>query len=86
VLEIRLDLVLELFAIDGAPSSPSARWVSALNHEIRDHSVEYDSVVVSALGEGSKVLASLRGMFFVELDDDEALKEVRLSLLKSQIG
>lgn len=44
-----------------------------MDHEIRDHAMEDEAVVVAALGELRKVLACLWRMLFIELDGDEAL-------------
>lgn len=59
VLQRRMNLVFKLLAVDRAASSPSARWVSCLKHEVWDYAVEDDVVVVASLGEGSEVLACL---------------------------
>lgn len=65
VLQVRLDLVLELLAINGTSASSSASRVTALDHEIWDHTVENEAVVVAALSELREVFACLWRMLFV---------------------
>ena len=62
MLQGRGDLVLELLAVDGLAASSSARWITRLDHEVRDDAVEDYAVVVAAAGEGLEVLACLCGV------------------------
>ncbi|TFB00711.1 hypothetical protein CCMA1212_007152 [Trichoderma ghanense] len=73
VLERRVDLVLELVAVDGGAAAAGARRVAALDHEVGDDAVEYRGVVVAALDEGGKVLGRFGGVLCVELEGDVAL-------------
>lgn len=73
VLERRVDLVLELFAKDGAAATAGAGRVAALDHEVGDDAVEDGGVVVAAADEGGEVLAGLGGVGGVEFDGEGAL-------------
>lgn len=73
VLEARVDLVGELFAVDGGAAAAGAGGVAGLDHEVGDDAVDDGRVVVAALGEGDKVCAGLGGVGGVELEDDGAL-------------
>ncbi len=65
--QVRTDFILEIFAVDArAPASGSGR-ISALNHEVVDHAVEADAVVVSFLREAFEVLDGLRRLGVEEL-------------------
>jgi len=59
VFERRVDLVLELLAVDARPTAPGPRRVARLHHEVRDYAVEEQRVVVSPLGERLEILAGL---------------------------
>ncbi len=59
-----VDLVFELFAVDGAAAAAGAGGVAGLEHEVWDYAVEEDVVVVAALGEGGEVFAGLGGVSF----------------------
>lgn len=62
VLQSRVDLVLELLPVDGAPAASRARGVARLDHEVGDDPVEDHVVVVAFAGEAFKVLAGLRDL------------------------
>ena len=74
MLKRRLDLIFELFPVDGATSSPSASRVAGLDHEIGDDTMEDHIIEVATLGKGGEVLAGFRGMVIVEFDRDGTLK------------
>lgn len=59
MLQSWMDLVCELFAVDGAAAAAGAGRVAGLEHEVWDYAVEDYVVVVAALGEGGEVLARL---------------------------
>lgn len=59
MLQRRIDLVFELFAVDGSAAAAGAGGVAGLQHEVWDYAVEDDVVVVAALGEGGEVVAGL---------------------------
>ena len=61
MFEIRVDLVGEFLAEDGAAAAAGAGGVAGLDHEVRDDAVDEDIVVVASGGEGGKVLAGLEG-------------------------
>lgn len=74
MLEGRVDLVGELFAVDAGSSSSRACGVARLDHEVRDDAVEDDVVVVTSLSEGREILTRLGRMLIVELDGDGTLE------------
>ena len=74
VLQGRIDLVLELFAIDGGAAATRAGWVAALNHEVGDDAVEDGLVVVAAANQRGEVFARLGGVAGVELDGESTLR------------
>lgn len=76
MLEGWRDLVLELFAVDGAAAAAGAGGVAALDHEVGDDAVEDGVVEVAAAGERRKVFASLGGVVGVQLDGERALWNV----------
>ncbi len=55
----RVDLVLELFAVDGSPAATGAGRVAGLEHEVGDYAVEEYIIVVAATGKLSEVLTGL---------------------------
>jgi len=59
-LSLPRDLVLELPAPNRSPASSSPRWIPALRHEIFNHSVENQSVVVSFLCQLEEILRRFR--------------------------
>ena len=59
MLETRVDLVLEFFAIDACAAAAGAGGVAGLDHEVRDDAVGEDVVIVAALGESGEVLTGL---------------------------
>ena len=61
MLETRVGLVFEFFAVDRAAPAAGAGRVARLKHEVWDYAVKEDVVVVAALGEGGEVLAGLWG-------------------------
>jgi hypothetical protein len=69
----RIDLVLELVAVDGGAAAAGARGVAALDHEVRDDAVEDCGGEVAAAGEGGEVVAGFGGVGCVELEGDCAL-------------
>lgn len=74
VLERRVNLVGELFAVDGSAAAAGAGRVSALNHEVGDDAVEDGAVVVAAADEGGEVVAGLGGVRCVEFEGEGALE------------
>ncbi|OAQ86149.1 hypothetical protein VFPBJ_00189 [Purpureocillium lilacinum] len=70
VLERRVDLVLELVAVDGGAAAARARRVAALHHEVGDDAVEDGRRVVAAADERGEVVARLGGVRGVELERD----------------
>lgn len=50
MLQARIYLILELFAVDGGATTSRAGGIAGLQHEVWDYAVEDDVVVVSALG------------------------------------
>lgn len=60
MLQSRMNLVLELFAVDRAASATGSSGIASLYHEVRDDAMEDDVVVVASLSESRKVLASLQ--------------------------
>ena len=79
MLQRGTDFVGKLFTIDARTTATSARGVSALNHETGNDTVKDDIVVVSALGEGRKVLACLGGVVIVKLDRDGTLSLISMA-------
>jgi hypothetical protein len=73
MLQGRAKLVLEFISIYRAASTASACRVAALNHEVRDHAVEYDVVVVTPLCETGEILACLWRVLLVEFKGDNSL-------------
>lgn len=73
MLQRRVDLVLELVAIDGGAAAAGARGIAALDHEVWNYAVEYGVVVVGAGDEGGEVFAGFGGVCSVELEGDGAL-------------
>ena len=61
MLQCRIDLVVELFAVNGRAAAPGAGGVAGLQHEVWDYAVEDDGIVVAALGKSGEVGAGLRG-------------------------
>lgn len=61
MLEIRINLVLEFLAVDGASSSASAGRIAGLYHEVGDNAVEDDIVIVASLRKRREVLTRLVG-------------------------
>ena len=61
MLQCRIDLIVELFAVNGRAAATSAGWIAGLQHKVWDHAVEDDGIVVAALGKGGEVGAGLRG-------------------------
>lgn len=59
MLQSRVDLIFELFAVDGSATAASTGRIAGLQNEVWDHAVEDDVVVVAALGEGGEVGTSL---------------------------
>ena len=60
MLQSRIDLIFELFAVDGSAAAAGTGRVAGLEHEVWDYAVEDDVVVVAALGEGGEVVAGLK--------------------------
>lgn len=69
----RVDLVVELVAVDGGAAAAGAGGVAALDHEVGNDAVEDGGGVVAATDEGGEVVAGLGGVSGVELDGDGAL-------------
>ena len=59
MLQSRIYLIFEFFAVDGSATAAGAGRVAGLEHEVWDYAVEDDVVVVAALGEGGEVGAGL---------------------------
>ncbi len=59
MLQARIDLIFELFTVDGSTAAAGAGRIAGLQHEVWDDAVEDDVVVVAALGEGGEVGAGL---------------------------
>ena len=59
MLQSRIYLVFEFFAVDGSAAAAGAGRVAGLEHEVWDYAVEDDVVVVATLGEGGEVGAGL---------------------------
>lgn len=68
MLQCRIDLIVELFAVNGRATAPSAGGIAGLQHEVWNYAVEDDGVVVTALGEGGEVGAGSGGMVCVEFE------------------
>lgn len=62
VFELVCELVFELAAPDGSPSSAVAQGVSGLDHELGNDTVEDDALEVSAARMTHEVLHRLRGL------------------------
>ena len=60
MLQSRIDLIFELFSVDGSAAAAGTGRVAGLEHEVWDYAVEDDVVVVAALGEGGEVVAGLK--------------------------
>lgn len=74
-LQLGVNLVLELVAVDAAAAAAGAGRVAALDHEVLDDAVEDGAVVVAALGKLRKVLARLGRMLAVQLNHERALAD-----------
>jgi len=72
MLQRLLNLIFELFAVDGTTASTGSGRIACLNHEVWDDTVEDDVIVVASLGESCKVLASFGRMVGVKLDCDDS--------------
>ena len=72
MFQFRMDLIVKLLAVNGGAAPTSARWVTALDHEILDDPVELGAVVVPPVGELGKVPARRRGVLPVHLQRDVA--------------
>ena len=59
VYEGAVEFVLEFGAVDGRASTAGTGWVTTLDHEAGDDSMEDDVVVLAGVGEGRKVFACL---------------------------
>lgn len=59
MLQLSVDLVLKLLAVDRTPASAGAGRIASLDHEVRNYAVDDDIVVVASLGKRRKVLACL---------------------------
>lgn len=68
MLQGRMDLVFEFFAVDAAAATACAGGVAGLDHEGGNDAVDEDVGVVAALGEGGEVFACL---VIDGLDDEE---------------
>jgi len=66
-LELARYFVLEFAAEDRLTTTTRPRRIPALNHEVLDHSVENDSVVVTLFGQPDEVLHRFRGVVDVQL-------------------
>ncbi len=65
-----VELVLERVA---GTTRPVAARATALDHEVRDHAMEHETVVVALAGELREVLDRLRGVVVEELELDRPL-------------
>ena len=65
MLQSRINLVFELFTVDGSATTPGAGGIAGLQHEVWDYAVEDDVVVVAALGESGEVVAGLKNSLSV---------------------
>ena len=72
MLQLRMDLIVEWFPIDGGAAPTSARRVTALDHEILDDPVKLGAVVISPIGELGKVPAGGWSVLPVHLERDVA--------------
>ena len=67
-----MDLIVKLLAVNGGAAPTSARWVTALDHEILDDPVKLGAVVISTVGELGKVPARSWSVLPVHLKRDVA--------------
>ena len=67
-----MDLIVKLLAVNGGAAPTSARWVTALDHEILDDPVKLGAVVISTVGELGKVPARSWSVLPVHLQRDVA--------------
>lgn len=70
--QVWMKFVFKLFAIDGCTTSTCARWITPLDHEVLDDSVELGAIVVTSTSQLSKVLAGLWSMLPVQLQHNDA--------------
>jgi hypothetical protein len=73
--EIIGELIFESSLPDTLPSSTSTRRISSLDHEITDHAVKYDAIIITTLRETHKVLDRFRRILRIEFECD--ISEVR---------
>lgn len=74
-----VDLVLELFAVDGAAAAACARRVARLYHKVGNHAVHGTLVVIAARGQRGEVAARLGRVLGVELQRNGTLMVIRVS-------
>lgn len=68
VLQIRMDFVGKLAAIDGGAAAPGAGRIAALDHEIADDAMEDGVVVVATSNQLGEIAARVRRVLPVQLD------------------
>src|SRR5262245_28109419 len=78
-------LVLLALAIDFVTRTARtiARWITALRHESRQHTVKRQAVIKLLLDEADEITHGLRGLVLEEFDDDRSL--IRLELHARQV-
>ena len=64
------ELIFEGTMPEGLPSSTRSCRISSLDHEVSDHPMEYNPIIVSLFHESDEVLDSLRCIFWIEFDED----------------
>jgi hypothetical protein len=80
--QIPVKLVSEFFSVNRSSSPASTSWISALNHEVRDNSMEHCVVVVSSTRELSKVSAGVWSVLPVKFYRKIAKPEVLSNFIR----
>src|SRR5262245_22688709 len=74
-----INLVIETTTPGRLAAASRAGWITTLNHEVLDHSMKDDAVVVTALGQGDEVLRSLGCVRFQQLNLNRTLASLNYS-------
>mmetsp|Transcript_75896 Transcript_75896/g.158259 ORF Transcript_75896/g.158259 Transcript_75896/m.158259 type:complete len:672 (+) Transcript_75896:34-2049(+) len=85
VLEGPVEFVLEFASPNTFSASAIALWISSLDHEALDDSVEDDAVVITIVRMNSEILDCLRALLVKQLDDDVSHGGVDGGLLPERV-
>lgn len=77
-----MKLVGKFLSVDARSASSCPGWISTLDHEVRDDSMEHCVVVVSPPGELAEVSAGIRCMFPIKFDGKLAETTMKVAVSK----